>query len=141
MIRPLVLASQSATRLRLLAAAGLAVQADPAGIDEAAIKAGYGSGRGGDCAVALAEAKAVCVSARHGGALVIGADQILDCDGVRYDKPRGLAEARAQLRQLRGRGHHLWSAVAVARDGRVIWRHLDQPRLTMRRFSDAFLED
>jgi septum formation protein len=137
----LVLASQSAARLRLLAAAGLAVRADPAGIDEDAIKAEYRNGRSDECAVALAAAKAARVAPRHPGALVIGADQILECKGVRFDKPRDITEARAQLALLRGHAHELVAAVLVARGGETLWHHVERARLTMRRFSDAFLDD
>jgi len=139
--RELVLASQSATRLRLLAAAGVAVRADPSEIDEGAIKANYRRGQGDACTSALAAAKAERVARRHPGALVIGADQILECDGVRFDKPRDAAEARAQLASLRGRVHELVAAIAVVRDGALLWRHVENARLTMRWFSDAFLDD
>jgi septum formation protein len=139
--RALVLASQSVVRLRLLEAAGLVVLADPAHIDEAAIKADYHGSEADSCAEALAAAKAAKVAPRHPGALVIGADQILACDGVRFDKPRDLAEARAHLASLRGRTHELIAAVAVARDGALLWRHVEHARLAMRRFSDAFLAD
>jgi septum formation protein len=139
--RVLVLASQSAVRLRLLKAAGLCVEADAAHIDEDAIKTGYRSGMEEACAVALAAAKAAKVTPRHPGALVIGADQMLACDGVRFDKPRDLAEARAQLAFLRGRAHELIAAAVVMRDGAMLWQHVERARLTMRRFSDPFLED
>jgi septum formation protein len=139
--REIVLASQSAVRLRLLEAAGLVVQADPAHIDEGAVKTDYRSDQGDACAEALAAAKATKVAPRHPGALVIGADQILECDGARFDKPHDPAEARQQLAALRGRAHELIAAVAVARDGAVVWRHVERARLIMRRFSDAFLAD
>ena len=115
----IVLASASPARRALLAAAGLELVVDPAAVDEAELKsslAAEGAGPG-EIAEALAELKASRVSARHPGRLVIGADQILECDGVRFDKPRDAAEARAQLASLRGRVHELVAAIAVVRDG------------------------
>jgi len=140
---PLVLASASVTRARLLAEAGVAVSVDPAILEESEIIASFRAegALSGECAAALAEAKASRVSARHPGALVIGADQILDCEGQWLEKPQDVAAARAQLRRLRGKTHELVSAVAVLRDGGTLWRAVDRARLTMRPFSDAFLED
>jgi len=140
---PLVLASASLTRARLLAEAGVAVSVDPAILEESEIIASFRAegALSGECAAALAEAKASRVSARHPGALVIGADQILDCEGQWLEKPQDVAAARAQLRRLRGKTHELVSAVAVLRDGGTLWRAVDRARLTMRPFSDAFLED
>ena len=89
---------------------------------------------------ALAEAKAARVSRRAPGALVIGADQILECGGVWFDKPPDVDHARAHLTSLRGRSHQLATAVCVVRDGQRLWHHREAPRLTMRRFSDAFIE-
>jgi septum formation protein len=141
-LEPMVLASASATRAALLAQAGIEVRRDAAGIDEDEIKRSFRH-EGGDaasCAAALAEAKALRVSQRHADELVIGADQMLDCGGVWFDKPRNRAEARAQLVALRGKRHELVSAVAVVRNGAVIWHTIDRSRLTMRAFSDRFLE-
>jgi septum formation protein len=139
---PLVLASRSATRARLLADAGLPVVVDPASLDEEEIRSAFRSeGRdAGACAQALAEHKARRVSARHTGALVVGADQMLDCDGVWFEKPDDLDAARAQLRALRGKRHTLTSAVCVVRNGAVIWHAADCAQLAMRAFSDEFLE-
>jgi septum formation protein len=139
----IVLASQSAARRAILAAAGVEAQIEPAAIDEDAIKR-YVRAQGGsaeDCAVALAEAKAARVSRNHPAALVIGADQMLECGGDWLDKPRDRGAARRQLRLLRGRAHELVSAVAVARAGEGLWHHVERSRLTMRSFSDAFLDD
>ncbi len=94
-----------------------------------------------DTALALAEAKALAVGQGHREALVIGADQILECEGQWFEKPCDLAGAEAGLRILRDRSHRLLSAVAVARDGRCLWRHIDVAVMTMRAFSDAFLAD
>ena len=139
----LVLASASAARCRLLTAAGIAMMVDPANIDEERIKASsWREGRTAEaCAVALAEAKAAAVSARHPEALVIGADQMLDHDGNWLDKPRDRDHAQRQLKSLRGRRHELVSAVALAQDDVLLWRHVERASLTMRDFSDGFLDD
>ncbi len=138
----LVLASASRTRRNMLEAAGIAVATDPAALDEAALKdAARRDGLGADaCALRLAAAKAAAVAPRHPGALVIGADQMLECGGQWLDKPADVAAARAQLVLLRGRSHTLHSAVAAAEGGRVAWQHVEPARLAMRRFSDAFLD-
>jgi septum formation protein len=137
----LVLASQSAVRQKLLAAAGVVAATDPAAIDESDIKRRSRADQesADACALTLAEAKAALVSRRQDG-LVIGADQILECDGAWFDKPRDLVEARQQLLVLRGRAHELVSAVAVAQNGRPLWRHVERARLIVRNFSDAFLD-
>ncbi|GAN77359.1 Maf family protein [Acidisphaera rubrifaciens] len=138
---PLVLASQSTARAGLLHAAGLSFLTSPADLDETPIKAAArAAGRdAGTASLALAEAKACAVSRRRPDAMVIGADQILVCDGQWFDKPADLAGAASHLRALRGRTHTLATAAALARGGEVIWRHQEAPRLTMRAFSDAFL--
>ena len=138
----LILASASAARARLLADAGVEAERDPAAIDESAIKhACRHAGRGAaDCAMQLAEAKACAVTARHRQELVLGADQLLDCDGEWFDKPKDLAEARHQLRALNGRTHELVTAAAVLRDDKVLWRTLERPRVTLRQSSENFLD-
>ena len=139
----LILASASPARARLLAAAGIEFRIEPAAIDEAVLKRAFaGECRSpAECAAALAETKAQRVSLRHPAALVIGADQILVCDGVWFDKPADGDAARAQLRALRGRTHLLATAICVVRAGAPLWRHASAPQLTMRRFSDRFLDD
>ncbi|HWG79017.1 MAG TPA: nucleoside triphosphate pyrophosphatase [Stellaceae bacterium] len=139
---PIVLASASATRAAILAGAGIEALRDPAGIDEDEIKRSFrAAGRDAvACATALAETKATRVSARHIDMLVVGADQMLDCAGTWFDKPGDRAEARAQLVALRGKRHELLSAVTVVKNGAVIWHLVDRPRLTMRAFSDRFLD-
>ncbi|HEX7969458.1 MAG TPA: Maf family protein [Stellaceae bacterium] len=141
-LKPVVLASASAARAAMLANAGLEVGREPAGIDEDEVKLSFRR-EGIDaarCATALAEAKAMRVSERHVGTLVIGADQMLDCSGTWFDKPRDLDEARVQLAALRGKRHELVTAAAVVQNGAVIWRRVERPRLTMRDFSDQFLD-
>jgi len=137
----LVLASQSVARRALLAAAGLQVEAYPAQVDEAAVKeAARAEGVSvAECAMMLAELKALRVSCKALDAMVIGADQILLCEGQWFDKPVDAAAAVKQLQALRGRTHELVTAVVCARAGQVVWRHTARPVLRMRRFSDAFL--
>jgi septum formation protein len=138
-----VLASSSPTRASMLAAIGFSVTRDPPRVDEEEVKLAF-QGEGADpaaCAVALAEAKADRVSRRHPGALVIGADQMLDCEGVWFDKPPDRRQARAQLVALRGRTHVLTTAACVFRDGQKLWHTVQQARLTMRSFSDDFLDE
>jgi septum formation protein len=134
----IVLASASAARRRMLEQAGLEFTVDPADIDEATLR--EGSADRATVAAALADIKALAVSARHPGALVVGADQTLHCQAAGFDKPASQAEARVQLLALRGRSHRLVSAVAVAVDGRVEWRHTGIATLVMRDFSEAFLD-
>lgn len=138
----LVLASASRTRAAMLERAGVPVVCDPAGVDEDAVKTlGRQAGWTVEAvADTLADRKAQDVTVRHPGALVLGADQMLDCEGTWFDKPADRAAARAQLLALRGRTHRLVSAVAVVRDGAPVWRHVDAARLTVRPFTEAFLD-
>lgn len=138
----LVLASQSQARLAVLRAAGLVVEAVPARVDEAAVKAAglAEAAAPEDVAVLLAGMKAERVGRARPEALVIGADQILVCEDVWYDKPADVAAARAQLLALRGRAHRLVTAVVCHRDGQRVWQHVASPRLVMRDFSTAFLD-
>lgn len=136
----IVLASGSATRRMLLAAAGLRFRTESPAVDEAAIKQ---SARGADmaaeeAALSLAALKAARI--RDADALVIGADQILLCENEWFDKPADLATAREQLLALRGRTHELVTAVVCRRGGTPVWQYLARPRLAMRHFSDAFLD-
>lgn len=95
----------------------------------------------GERALKLAEAKALAVAKRHLGTLVIGADQILEMRGLVFEKPKTIENARSQLKALRGVTHGLETAVVVVRDGAVVWAHRDRPEVTLRAFSDAFLEE
>ncbi|HWA60046.1 MAG TPA: Maf family protein [Caulobacteraceae bacterium] len=136
-----ILASGSASRAQILKAAGVPFEAVSPGVDEAAAKQSLLAEALGprDVADALAELKAVKVSARRPG-LVIGADQTLDLDGVLFDKADSVEEARARLRALRGRRHRLHAALVVAENGEPVWRTIESPTLSMRPFTDAFLE-
>jgi len=142
MTTPLILASASPVRLAMLTAAGIAAEAAPARIDEADVKTAMlaEAAPPRDIADKLAELKALRISARRPGALVLGADQVLVSGGRLFDKPATLAEARAQLQALRGRSHRLLSAAVLALDGQPIWRHVGTATLTMRPFTDAFLD-
>jgi septum formation protein len=138
----LILASGSAARAKMLRAAAIDFVVHPAGVDENAVKsAARAAGKAAiDAALALAEAKACAVSLGFCSAYVIGADQILFSGPDWFDKPSDLAAARAQLAALRGRTHGLATAVCVAREGKPLWRAASEPQLTMRRFSDEFLD-
>lgn len=138
----LVLASGSSARRKMLEAAGLSFTATSPRVDEEAAKASYRAAgmKPRDQADALAELKALSVS-RGSPDFVIGADQMLAVEGDVLDKPRDLAQAREHLLRLRGRTHELLTAAVVAREGAIIWRHMDTPKLRMRTFSDAFLDE
>jgi septum formation protein len=138
MIRvPVTLASQSAIRASVLRAAGVVVSTVSPGVDEDQVKAELAGQSVKAIAQALADRKALAVQA---SGLVIGADQALEFEGRLYDKAKDVAEARERLCMLRGKTHQLHAGVTVARDGEVIWRETTTSTLTMRTFSDAFLD-
>ena len=138
----IVLASGSRTRRDMLRNAGVEVKAIAPGVDEDEIKASMGADGAPVNAVAdtLAELKAMRVSATQPGALVIGADQMLECDGALFDKPPTIEAARDNLKRLRGRNHDLVTSAVVALNGSRIWHHRDRATLAMRDFSDEFLD-
>jgi septum formation protein len=139
---PLILASASPIRAELLARAGLSFSVQTARIDEEMIRnAALAEGASPrDIADTLAELKALRVSARAPGALVIGCDQVLARGRDVLGKPADLAAAREQLLSLRNRDHRLLSAAVVCQDGAPLWRHVGEARLAMRDFSDAWLD-
>jgi septum formation protein len=140
---PIILASSSRARLKMLQDAGVAVEALPARVDEEEIKRAM-LAEGAlprDIADALAEMKAQRISRRVPAALVLGADQVLVCGGRLYDKPTSRDDARGQLRTLSGTSHELLSAAVIYEDGRPVWRHVGRAQLVMRTFTDAFLDD
>jgi septum formation protein len=139
--RPLLLASKSVARRAMLEAAGVPVEIEPASIDERAIEARGGLNDAGAAAALLAREKAKAVAAGHPERVVIGADQTLALGELRFSKAADRKAARAQLVALRGQTHSLHSAVAVIRGGAIAFEHVDVARLTMRAFSDAFLEN
>jgi septum formation protein len=125
----------------VLAAAGVTFRISPSKVDEAPIKSRL-LAAGADpwtIAARLAEAKALDVANREPG-LVIGADQTLELEGQLFDKTQSLDETREVLRRLRGRRFELHAAVALADGADLLWQGCDTARLTMRDFSDAFLE-
>lgn len=142
MSAPIILASGSAIRQTLLRNAGLTFDCVTPRVDEdtarTALLAENMSPR--DIADALAELKATKVSAKHPDALVIGCDQVLDLQGHLLSKPETADAARAQLRAMQGKRHDLLSAVVICQAGRPLWRHVGLARMTVRPFSDAWLD-
>ena len=137
----LVLASQSASRRAMLSAAGVAFDATFAGVDEDAAKVALRHLAPRDLADALAELKAVKVSARMPGHLVLGSDSMVVLeDGTILDKPVDRADAAAHLRAMSGKRHDLWSAAVIAENAQPIWRHVDRAKMHVRPLSDAFIE-
>lgn len=137
----LVLASGSSARRALLLGAGLRFSVKVSTVDEEALKTKLLAGHASPIEIAtdLAGAKAVQVSQIEPG-LVIGADQTLDLKGTLFSKPNSLEDLRKQLAQLRGQRHSLHSALALAQDGQMVWQEVVSAHLTMRDFSDAFLQ-
>jgi len=142
MTAPIILASRSRIRAEILANAGVAVHISPAPVDEAAAHeaATRNPISPPQLAAQLAEAKARAVAAANPGTLVIGADQVLSLDGELFSKPPSMAAAAGQLRRLRGTTHRLDTAFACVRDERLVARQVDGAKLTMRYFSEDFLD-
>jgi septum formation protein len=136
---PLILASQSAARKMLLANAGLEFKAITADIDERGIQAASRLSAPREIGLLLACEKAKAVSVHHPGSYVIGADQTLALGDRLFNKPAGRAQAMTQLRELAGKSHELNSAVAVARDGQIIFEDVAVARMTMRQMSEPEL--
>lgn len=139
----LLLASKSASRRAMLSAAGVPFEAVSAGVDEesakAALRADGLSAR--DLADALAELKALRVSQRVPGALVLGSDSIVELDdGTMLDKPTSRENAAEHLRRMSGSRHDLVSAAVIAEAGRPVWRVVDRAKMHVRTISDAFIE-
>jgi nucleoside triphosphate pyrophosphatase len=137
---PLILASQSRARQMLLANTGIDFEAIPAEIDERSLQQGSSLSAPGDIATLLAREKALWVSARRREEFVIGADQTLALEQRLFSKPAGRAGAREQLHALAGRTHELHSAVAVARDGKILFESRAAARMTMRPLSEAAID-
>ena len=137
----LILASQSASRRAMLTAAGVPFEATFAGVDEDAAKAALRDLSPRDLADALAELKALKVSARTPGYLVLGSDSLVALeDGTILDKPIDRADAAAHLRVMSGKRHDLWSAAVIAENGQAIWRHVERTKMHVRPLSEAFIE-
>jgi septum formation protein len=137
---PLVLASRSKVRQTLLAAAGIPIDVHPADLDERELEAQSPSQQPGKVATFLATKKALSVERSNPGRLVLGADQLLAVDGKRFSKPGDRATARAQLLELSGRTHMLYSAIAFVQNASVQFEYVSTARMTMRKFSDRFLD-
>jgi septum formation protein len=137
---PLILASQSRARQALLTNAGIGFEAVTAEIDERAVQQASGLSAPGAIASLLAREKALSVSARQPGKFVIGADQTLALGEHLFSKPAGRAQAAEQLRALAGRSHELHSAVAVARDGKILFEAVAIAGMTMRRLGEAEID-
>ena len=138
---PLVLASGSASRKSLLTAAGVPFVTDPADLDEDRLMAELKPAGAEIIARTLAEQKALAVSRRHPGQIVLGGDSVIAFGGDYLSKCANLAQARALLLRLAGQTHLLVSAAALARDGALLWAHASPCRMTMRDLSAQFLED
>ena len=137
---PLMLASRSRIRQMLLTAAGVPVEACPADLDERSLEVGAKQQSAGAVAALLAREKAVAVAKLRHGRLTLGADQMLALGSQRLTKPADRDAARAQLRALRGRSHELHSAVVFVKGDTVLFEYVGMARMTMRAFSDRFLE-
>jgi septum formation protein len=136
----LILASQSRARQMLLTNAGIAFEAVPADIDERAVQQASGLTAPSDIAALLAREKALWVSSRQVSKYVIGADQTLALGDRLFSKPAGRAQAAEQLRALAGRAHELHSAIAVARDGKILFAEIAVARMTMRALDEAGID-
>jgi septum formation protein len=137
---PLILASQSPARKMLLANAGISFEAVPADIDERSVQKNSGLSAPGEIAGLLAREKACFVSSKNPGRYVVGADQTLALGSRLFSKPAGRAQAADQLRLLAGGTHELHSAVAVARDGKIVFSDVSVARMTMRRLDESAIE-
>ena len=142
MNKPFILASGSAIRAEMLRNAGVSLETAIARVDEGSIKSAMLSegAPARDIAAALAEMKARRVAMKNPDALVLGADQVLVCEGKMFDKPDSIDAARTQLHALSGKTHELLSAAVIVENGAPVWRHIGGAQLMMRPFSDAFLE-
>ena len=138
--KKLTLASKSQIRADILSGAGLAFDMQPSGVDEDVLKAAH-EGDAPALAIALAEAKAKAVKgAGDATTLIVGADQLLQCEGRLFDKPRNMDEARDNLKFFRGKTHQLIGGVVLVAGGETLWTHHQAVTLTMRDFSNGFLQ-
>ncbi len=137
---PLVLASSSPFRRMLMENAGLSFECRAADIDERAIESGLQNASPDETAATLARAKAIDVSRHFPGAIVIGSDQTMSLGTRVYHKPKSIDEARESVSSLSGKTHRLNSAIALVRDGQVVWEHVAHADLTVRDLSDTFVD-
>lgn len=142
-MQKIILASASSIRRQMLENAGVPVECIAARVDEDSVRRSLeaDAAKPRDIADTLAEMKARKLAERLPDAVVIGADQVLELDGKVWGKPETADAARAQLQMLRGRTHGLISAVVLYHEAKPIWRHVEEAKLTMRAFSDAYLDD
>ncbi len=142
MADPIILASGSKIRLKILQDAGVSVIAEPASVDEESVKASFRADGATalDATIALAELKAKRISLRHPAALILGADQMLECGGVWFDKPIDQDNLKAQLLTLRGKTHRLISACVAMRGGERLWHAAPHADVTIRPFTAEFLD-
>jgi len=140
---PLALASASAVRTRLLTSAGVTHIVDPADVDEGAVRDAMLSEQAPHflIAEALAELKAQRISQTREGALVLGADQVLSCDGILFEKPPAAGHVRAHLEALMGKAHSLHTSACIVCDGAVVWHETTEAVLHMRTLGDRFIDD
>jgi len=138
--QPLILASQSRARQMLLANAGISFEAVPADIDERSVQKNSGLSAPGEIAGLLAAEKALFVSFKNPGCYIVGADQTLALGARLFSKPAGRAQAAEQLRLLAGHTHELHSAVAIARDGKIVFSNVGIARMTMRHLDESEIE-
>lgn len=135
-----MLASQSRARQTLLTNAGIDFEAVPADIDERAVQQGSGLSAPGDIAALLAREKALSASVRYPERFIIGADQTLALGKRLFNKPADRGQAMEQLRELAGQSHHLYSAVAIVRDRKILFEDVATARITMRQLDEAKIE-
>jgi len=138
--QPLILASQSRARQMLLGNAGISFEAVPADIDERSLQKNSGLSAPGEIAGLLAAEKALFVSLNNPGRYIVGADQTLALGARLFSKPAGRTQAAEQLRLLAGHTHELHSAVAIARDGKIMFSNVGISRMTMRRLDESEIE-
>jgi septum formation protein len=143
MTHPIILASGSETRKKLLQNAGVSFEAIAARVDEHSIRDAlvFEGASPRDLADTLAEMKARKVSEKRPDALVIGCDQVVDFEGRVIGKSETCESLKQQLREMRGKEHNLLSAVVIYHEAEPIWRHIGKVRMTVRNFSDRFLDD
>ena len=139
----LILASSSKARYSMLKNAGVACEAIASMIDEDGYKQSMKAegASAAEAAETLAEMKALRMYRQQPDGIVIAADQMLECNGIWFDKPRDRDNTRAQLRALRGKTHQLVSAAVIYKEGSRIWGTIDTAHLTVRNFTDEWLEN
>ena len=136
--KDIILASSSPSRRKILSATGVKFLSKKPAVNEEVLKMSF-KGNPKNLALMLAEEKALSVSQNFNKSYVIGADQVLSFKGAPFNKPKTLKQAKENLKLFKGKKHKLESATTIAHKGRVIWRHQESPMLTMRNFSDSFL--